>query len=188
MVPGCQSGASPCAAPMSLRLRDDTAGVAEDPAVRRGVDDRRVPPDDYAAPDADREVADQRGLVEVAMVPDLDPRLRAGVEHHSVHRAARADDQPRVEPAAEQAKGAVARQAVAGDDAVRPEAHVRRERGVVHGQPAFASSSGSMWPRSEEHTSELQSRRDLVCRLLLEKKKRKLLMSSSWITHNSTYL
>src|SRR6266496_5462868 len=31
------------------------------------------------------------------------------------------------------------------------------------------------WPapgRSEEHTSELQSRRDLVCRLLLEKKKK----------------
>src|SRR5438874_5345265 len=40
----------------------------------------------------------------------------------------------------------------------------------------------AMWPcrresrtqsRSEEHTSELQSRRDLVCRLLLEKKKKK---------------
>src|SRR5690349_23959218 len=28
--------------------------------------------------------------------------------------------------------------------------------------------------RSEEHTSELQSRRDLVCRLLLEKKKKNL--------------
>src|SRR5690349_24095584 len=28
--------------------------------------------------------------------------------------------------------------------------------------------------RSEEHTSELQSRRDLVCRLLLEKKKIKI--------------
>src|SRR5207249_10779092 len=28
-------------------------------------------------------------------------------------------------------------------------------------------------PRSEEHTSELQSRFDLVCRLLLEKKKKK---------------
>src|SRR5690349_23177495 len=28
--------------------------------------------------------------------------------------------------------------------------------------------------RSEEHTSELQSRRDLVCRLLLEKKKKRL--------------
>src|SRR5580700_7657258 len=34
--------------------------------------------------------------------------------------------------------------------------------------PRGASSSS----RSEEHTSELQSRRDLVCRLLLEKKKR----------------
>src|SRR5438034_9637150 len=29
-------------------------------------------------------------------------------------------------------------------------------------------------PRSEEHTSELQSHSDLVCRLLLEKKKQKL--------------
>src|SRR6266576_6707265 len=29
-----------------------------------------------------------------------------------------------------------------------------------------------MLARSEEHTSELQSRRDLVCRLLLEKKKK----------------
>src|SRR5690349_22946300 len=33
---------------------------------------------------------------------------------------------------------------------------------------AFAKSV-----RSEEHTSELQSRRELVCRLLLEKKKKK---------------
>src|SRR5699024_12214216 len=32
------------------------------------------------------------------------------------------------------------------------------------------NGQGSM-PRSEEHTSELQSRFDLVCRLLLEKKK-----------------
>src|SRR5690349_23724149 len=31
--------------------------------------------------------------------------------------------------------------------------------------------AGHRLPRSEEHTSELQSRRDLVCRLLLEKKK-----------------
>src|SRR5205809_3397826 len=30
---------------------------------------------------------------------------------------------------------------------------------------------GSCWARSEEHTSELQSRLHLVCRLLLEKKK-----------------
>src|SRR5947209_16247122 len=33
-------------------------------------------------------------------------------------------------------------------------------------------------PRSEEHTSELQSRQYLVCRLLLEKKKRKLTKAS----------
>src|SRR5438874_10586086 len=36
---------------------------------------------------------------------------------------------------------------------------------------ARASSTSSSRTRSEEHTSELQSRRDLVCRLLLEKKK-----------------
>src|SRR5204862_3182214 len=32
----------------------------------------------------------------------------------------------------------------------------------------------AVYDRSEEHTSELQSRRDLVCRLLLEKKKKKI--------------
>src|SRR2546421_9234518 len=32
--------------------------------------------------------------------------------------------------------------------------------------------TGQPNPRSEEHTSELQSRSDLVCRLLLEKKKK----------------
>src|SRR5690349_23095544 len=35
-------------------------------------------------------------------------------------------------------------------------------------------SIGYVRERSEEHTSELQSRRDLVCRLLLEKKKKKI--------------
>src|SRR3712207_8376852 len=33
-------------------------------------------------------------------------------------------------------------------------------------------------PRSEEHTSELQSRQYLVCRLLLEKKKKNQLLTS----------
>src|SRR5206468_4544127 len=32
-------------------------------------------------------------------------------------------------------------------------------------------------PRSEEHTSELQSRSDLVCRLLLEKKKKTITLT-----------
>src|SRR5690349_23655293 len=39
---------------------------------------------------------------------------------------------------------------------------------VIVGAPNFTNDG-----RSEEHTSELQSRRDLVCRLLLEKKKKK---------------
>src|SRR5437016_9510846 len=33
------------------------------------------------------------------------------------------------------------------------------------------TSFGLLWQRSEEHTSELQSLTNLVCRLLLEKKK-----------------
>src|SRR3712207_6887006 len=39
------------------------------------------------------------------------------------------------------------------------------------GSPATATSTSSR-ARSEEHTSELQSRQYLVCRLLLEKKKK----------------
>src|SRR5260221_5957716 len=36
--------------------------------------------------------------------------------------------------------------------------------------------------RSEEHTSELQSHSDLVCRLLLEKKKKKLYQSHAYVS------
>src|SRR2546421_9266640 len=44
----------------------------------------------------------------------------------------------------------------------------------------IAIVQGSRWVgRSEEHTSELQSRSDLVCRLLLEKKKKQHYMSST---------
>src|SRR5690349_23061968 len=39
--------------------------------------------------------------------------------------------------------------------------------------------------RSEEHTSELQSRRDLVCRLLLEKKKYKYINLSQTMSRIS---
>ena len=38
----------------------------------------------------------------------------------------------------------------------------------------FAAINEILRRRSEEHTSELQSRRNLVCRLLLEKKKEKI--------------
>src|SRR5690349_22057483 len=42
--------------------------------------------------------------------------------------------------------------------------------------------------RSEEHTSELQSRRDLVCRLLLEKKNNHTHQESSYFAHDSSSL
>src|SRR5207247_6954304 len=43
------------------------------------------------------------------------------------------------------------------------------------------------WPdalRSEEHTSELQSRVDIVCRLLLDKKKHCVRELTSWMRHH----
>src|SRR5216683_4574476 len=53
---------------------------------------------------------------------------------------------------------------VLGVRLVRPRQLARRAELGARGDPA----------RSEEHTSELQSRSDLVCRLLLEKKKKKV--------------
>src|SRR3712207_7218745 len=56
-------------------------------------------------------------------------------------------------------------------------------------------TSPSMWtlggdqpviPRSEEHTSELQSRQYLVCRLLLEKKKKWLMPGASFLVRPTT--
>src|SRR5690554_7406124 len=44
---------------------------------------------------------------------------------------------------------------------------VRHEQAATHAADGYARATG----RSEEHTSELQSRPHLVCRLLLEKKK-----------------
>src|SRR5437868_12413547 len=55
-------------------------------------------------------------------------------------------------------------------------------RGVVGPGPRSRARS-LRWRelRSEEHTSELQSRFDLVCRLLLEKKKKKTTKKSKQI-------
>src|SRR5215813_14385145 len=46
-------------------------------------------------------------------------------------------------------------------------------RGAPPARFARSSADAGGRPRSEEHTSELQSRPHLVCRLLLEKKKKK---------------
>src|SRR5690606_41987071 len=57
-----------------------------------------------------------------------------------------------------------------------------RRQGLLYRRQDRHGREGDQWslrqkegadPRSEEHTSELQSRENLVCRLLLEKKKKK---------------
>src|SRR5690349_22120093 len=49
----------------------------------------------------------------------------------------------------------------------------RESRQHLHEYECQRNKNSQHCNRSEEHTSELQSRRDLVCRLLLEKKKKK---------------
>src|SRR5438067_7336905 len=52
-------------------------------------------------------------------------------------------------------------------------------------KPFRNKSRAIHWQRSEEHTSELQSRFDLVCRLLLEKKKKVTLDLDQPLVHQS---
>src|SRR5690242_21459574 len=52
-------------------------------------------------------------------------------------------------------------------------AHRLRRRSREHVHPAIVAAVGERRLRSEEHTSELQSHVNLVCRLLLEKTKKK---------------
>src|SRR3712207_6890287 len=73
--------------------------------------------------------------------------------------------------------------------------HAGRGRGSPPGSSSVRCASRRS-PRSEEHTSELQSRQYLVCRLLLEKKKINISIASrthtplpsSPHTHAYTYL
>src|SRR5437588_5697218 len=70
-----------------------------------------------------------------------------------------------------------------------------RWRAAPHRRPATAAAGPDRRPacrcRSEEHTSELQSHSDLVCRLLLEKKKTKnmdklttvIVNGAVWLAH-----
>src|SRR5882762_3996117 len=75
----------------------------------------------------------------------------------------------------------------------------RRMRGCcrLRKRPAWAAAEDrgfalQRWcrpyrPRSEEHTSELQSHLNLVCRLLLEKKKKTIKQLQSLITKKKKY-
>src|SRR5438067_6385693 len=60
------------------------------------------------------------------------------------------------------------RSAVGGHATVSSDGHVSQAADLL----ASARARRAAAARSEEHTSELQSRFDLVCRLLLEKKKK----------------
>src|SRR3712207_9439194 len=53
------------------------------------------------------------------------------------------------------------------------EHHQRCRAKGAHDRASHDHARGSRRARSEEHTSELQSRQYLVCRLLLEKKKKR---------------
>src|SRR3712207_9005073 len=55
-----------------------------------------------------------------------------------------------------------------------------RHPGTILGLPPRRQPLGQ---RSEEHTSELQSRQYLVCRLLLEKKKTRYIHYTQYIDH-----
>src|SRR3712207_7657420 len=62
-----------------------------------------------------------------------------------------------------------AAEAAGGAGAVPEGGHGRRR---IPRRGADGAAGENALPRSEEHTSELQSRQYLVCRLLLEKKKK----------------
>src|SRR5437773_3931989 len=60
----------------------------------------------------------------------------------------------------------------------------------IYIQPAAGDAGGALGAalagRSEEHTSELQSHHDLVCRLLLEKKKKTKSISQTYQSRHNT--
>src|SRR5258708_29272060 len=60
-----------------------------------------------------------------------------------------------------------------------------RDAGVIGADPDPLQLPSDM-PRSEEHTSELQSPDHLVCRLLLEKKKNKITLPKILKMHRSS--
>src|SRR5205809_2985672 len=74
------------------------------------------------------------------------------------------------EPGA-QHRPALRRAVEADDGVVLPARHHDRAGGLAVEERADRHAERRRDPRSEEHTSELQSRLHLVCRLLLEKKK-----------------
>src|SRR5690554_4267003 len=117
----------------------------------------RYPPDDSCAGVLARLAG--RHLSVVIRAPDPSVHGPCGYGCRESEPAALRDHQPAVRAVSGQGSGPDDRATVRPD---RP------------GQQYPVSTLGSV-SRSEEHTSELQSRPHLVCRLLLEKKKKKKL-------------
>src|SRR3989441_3237127 len=67
--------------------------------------------------------------------------------------------------------------------ALRQPGRPRTVRRGIHGDPVPVAGLA----RSEEHTSELQSLAYLVCRLLLEKKKKNTSLSVRYVREQSSY-
>src|SRR5687768_17997627 len=61
-----------------------------------------------------------------------------------------------------------------------------RPHRAPHGHPRHRRACRRRPTRSEEHTSELQSRLHLVCRLLLEKKKKKITHKNKQTSDHTT--
>src|SRR2546430_8804842 len=85
------------------------------------------------------------------VLPEADRVVREDVNHRQVGQRSEADRRPHVIRKNEERRSD------------RPDATVQGESVQDRAHPMLA--------RSEEHTSELQSQSNLVCRLLLEKKK-----------------
>src|SRR5690606_41632402 len=104
------------------------------------------------------------------------PDVTAAAEHDplSLHDALPISASPKVVAAASACRSPASssRRTAGGSTCNRRRDRAPRRRSRCH-DPRAARSRGDGGFRSEEHTSELQSRENLVCRLLLEKKKTK---------------
>src|SRR2546422_3532558 len=102
-------------------------------------------------------------------------RMRAGVPRHrdfpGRRHAAAVEVLHRQEPGRVPEREP-ARQATAQGIVTRAPGSSPRGSRFRSGEAPSGSRPANGWSRSEEHTSELQSRLHLVCRLLLEKKKK----------------
>src|SRR3989475_5503614 len=114
-------------------------------------------------PGADRHPRRRRGQRDGGTPQQAPPRGRR-LRHPEAEKGERRleeDCLPEVRGEHDQVRGHHVRQHVTENDSPVAEAGGARRVDVRH------------FPRSEEHTSELQSQSNLVCRLLLEKKKKK---------------